>query len=36
MPTPLDQEIAILLLVALCGWPWIHLALAYHAIKTRN
>ena len=36
MPTQLDQEIAVLILIAFCGWPWIHIALAYHAVKTRS
>ena len=30
------QQIAILILVAFCGWPWVHIALAYHEVKTRR
>ena len=36
MTHSMESNIAILILTTVITWPWIHLALAYHEILTRD
>ena len=36
MTHSMESNVAILLLTTVITWPWIHLALAYHEILTRD